>query len=246
VLLRTNLGDEIRHTRSVQWLRADVLRSDFQQDVRSTLTVRLTVYRIGRPNAEPRIQAVLNKQTDPGPGEIEDGVVEGADASEAQASDVEQTAREQLLDYIQSKFPKHKLADLVDAVLQAEDYFTKVSPPGPDGGVDILAATGPMGFGSPKLCVQVKSSKDRAEVKLRRELKGILKEFGAEQGLLVCWGGFTAPTQQEARQNFFNIRLWDQEDLLEAVLKNYERFPADLQAELPLKQVWMLVMEEEA
>ena len=83
---RSDLGEEIRHTRSVQWLRTDVLRSDFQQDIRSTLNVRLTVYRIRRPNAETRIQAVLNRQTDPGPGEIEEIAIEEAEVNEIQTS----------------------------------------------------------------------------------------------------------------------------------------------------------------
>ena len=33
-----------------------------------------------------------------------------------------------------------------------------LSPEGPDKGVDILAAPEPMGFGEPRVCVQVKSS----------------------------------------------------------------------------------------
>ena len=35
-----------------------------------------------------------------------------------------------------------------------------MSPEGPDGGVDICVGKGPMGFDSPKLRVQVKSSDD--------------------------------------------------------------------------------------
>jgi restriction system protein len=40
------------------------------------------------------------------------------------------------------------------------------------------------------------------------------------------------------------VRLWESRDLVEAVYRNYDRLPAEIQAELPLKKVWMLVMEE--
>jgi restriction system protein len=101
-----------------------------------------------------------------------------------------------------------------------------------------------MGFGSPRLCVQVKSSPDPVDVTVLRGLQGVLQNFQAHQGLLVCWAGFNTKVFQEARQSFFTIRLWDSGDLLQAIVKNYDKFSSDLQAELPLKRVWALVLEE--
>jgi len=40
------------------------------------------------------------------------------------------------------------------------------------------------------------------------------------------------------------VRLWESRDLVEAIYRNYDRLPAEVQAELPLKKVWMLVVEE--
>jgi len=68
--------------------------------------------------------------------------------------------------------------------------------------------------------------------------------FNANQGLLVSWGGFTKATENEARLSFFSVRLWDANDLLEAIFKNYDRLPEELQNELPLKRIWSLVAEE--
>jgi restriction system protein len=45
----------------------------------------------------------------------------------------------------------------------------------------------------------------------------------------------------EARDQFFSIRLWDSGDLIQAVLENYEGLSPEIQAELPLKRVWVLV-----
>jgi restriction system protein len=120
-----------------------------------------------------------------------------------------------------------------------------MSKPGPDGGVDILAGSGAMGFGSPKICVQVKSSQQPVDVKELRNLQGVAKNFNADQALLVCWGGFKASVFEEARRSFFTIRLWDSGKLIEEVFKYYDRIPDALKAELPLKRIWALVVEED-
>jgi restriction system protein len=134
---------------------------------------------------------------------------------------------------------------LVDAVLQAEGYVTHLSPPGPDGGVDILARRGSLGLDGPKLCVQVKSSAAPADVSILRGLQGTMSTFKADEGLLVSWGGFNRTVQQEARLSFFSVRLWDADDLVAAIERNYDRLPKELQGELPLKRIWALVIEEE-
>lgn len=43
------------------------------------------------------------------------------------------------------------MAQLVDAVLIAQGYTTYRSPEGPDKGIDILDALGPLGFGKPRM-----------------------------------------------------------------------------------------------
>jgi len=149
------------------------------------------------------------------------------------------------VDYVNRKFKGHDLSRLVEAVLQAQGYVTENAKPGADGGVDILAGTGPMGFGNPRICLQVKSSKTPVDVTVLRSLQGAMTNFGADQGLLVSWGGFNRAVLNEARLNFFNVRLWDSTDLIKSILKNYDKLSDSLQAELPLKRIWALVIEEE-
>jgi restriction system protein len=101
-----------------------------------------------------------------------------------------------------------------------------------------------MGFDTPRLLVQVKSSDSAAGVNILRELQGVMKNFGAQQGLLVSWGGFNGKTREEARRNYFDIRLWDAGNLVAEIQKHYENLPGEIQAELPLKRIWALVLEE--
>ena len=56
-------------------------------------------------------------------------------------------------------------------------------------------------------------------------------------------GGFNSKIPAEERTQFFSIRLWDAGDLIQALLENYEKLSPDIQAELPLKQVWVLVAD---
>lgn len=71
-----------------------------------------------------------------------------------------------------------------------------------------------------------------------------MNSFKADQGLLVSWGGFKQTTKAEARQQSFKVRLWDQSDIVNAVYRTYDKLSAEIQAELPLKRVWMLVPAE--
>ncbi len=43
---------------------------------------------------------------------------------------------------------------------------------------------------------------------------------------------------------YFDLRLWNADDFVAALQDCYSRLPADVQAELLLKQVWTLVLEE--
>lgn len=230
-----------RHTRAVQWLFQDMPRDRFDQDLLYSLGAFMTVCQIQRNNAEQRIHAILEGKDEPRTsGSGQDG-----EASDTLAvPDLEEYALTQIRSHITQNFSGHALADLVDSILQAQGYQTQVSDPGPDGGVDIIAGRGPMGFDRPRLCVQVKSSTQQQDVSVLRELKGVMRDFQAEQGLLVAWGGFKRSVFTEARRAFFEIRLWDADALVKAVLENYDRLSERVRAELPLKRIWTLVQEE--
>lgn len=233
---RTDLGSDLLHTRQVDWVKTDIPRASIDQDLLYSFGAFMTVCQVRRNKAENRILSLIEGKPPPPPDDVgeEDGPI-----------NVEQVGRDQILEHISRKFRGHDLARLVEALLQAQGMFTRRSDPGPDGGVDILAASGPMGFESPKMCVQVKSSDSPADVNVFRSLVGTMESFRADQGLLVCWGGFKRSVWQEAGQAFFRVRLWDQGDLLNGLLQHYDKLPEGLQAELPLKRVWALALEDE-
>ncbi|MGB9615436.1 MAG: restriction endonuclease, partial [Fervidobacterium sp.] len=197
----------------------------------------MTVCKIERNDAENRIKKMLE-------GKILQQEVVGSKRHEEEI-DIEEYAKDQIIKFLNANYKGHDLARLVTAILNAQGYVTTMSSPGPDGGVDILASSGPLGFDNPRICVQVKSSSSAIDVSVLRELQGVMQKVRANQGLLVSWGGFTQKALQEARDSFFTIRLRDQGTLLEEIFKCYDKFDDELKAELPLKRIWALVKEGE-
>ena len=220
------IGKDMRHTRPVQWERTDVPRTAFEQDLLYSLGAFMTVCNISRNDAAKRFAAVLAGGKDPGPGKsVGNRELVPGSTEHDENTDLEQLAHDQIVAHIQARFAGHALATLVNAVLRADGWVTKLSPPGPDGGVDILCGRGPLGLDNPRLCVQVKSQDSPAGVNVYRTLQGVMQTFKAEQGLLVCWGGFNKTVLNEARQGHFSVRLWDSTDLVESVYRTYDSLP---------------------
>lgn len=171
----------------------------------------------------------------------------GALASEdtAEGVDLEELAHDQIADLIAARFKGHDLTRLVEAILKAQGYTTWRSPEGADGGADILAGAGPLGFGAPRICVEVKSESSPIGRETVDKLLGAMTKFNADEGLFVAWGGFKANVQRDLASQFFRLRLWTRKELLEQLFEQYDRLDDDLKAELPLKRVWMVAAQEE-
>ena len=155
-------------------------------------------------------------------------------------TDLEQLSMEQIRAFLVKNFSGHKLNYLVAEILKVEGFSTKDSLPGPTGDIDMFASRGPLGLNSPILFVQIKSTTHPVNAKTIRELHGLLSTHRAEHALLVAWGGITDDAHQELRNQFFQVRVWDSDDLLKATLRNYNKLSKDIRTNLPLKQVWSL------
>jgi len=235
----TDMGEDIHHIRKVEWIRKDIPRTDFPQDILYSLGAYMTVCRIQRNNAEARVRSIVYAGQDL-PGEIDEDEILAEETI-----DIVEVATDQIRRYIDENIKGHDLTRLVEAIIQAKGYATQRAEPGPDGGVDILAGSGAFGFTSPKLCVQVKSGSSPVDVIVLRNLQGSIQTFNAEQGLLVSWSGFNRKVIREARRSFFTIRLWDSGNLIQEIQKHYTDFPESLKAELPLQRIWALVPEDQ-
>ncbi len=238
-------GADSRHSRTVRWIAKGVPRSAFEQDLLYSFGAFMTFCQIQRNDAERRVRAMAAAgwKTTPPPAVVS---AEAAHEAEPTAVDLEVLARDPIASLVIRRLKGHGLARLVEAVLKAQGYSTYRSPEGADKGVDILAAPGSLGFGSPRLCVQVKSGDDPVGSSTLNELIGSMQNVQAEQGLLVAWGGFKSSVLREIPAQFFRVRLWGQSELLGELLATYDRLDADLRADLPLKRIWTVTHDEDS
>ncbi|TML00285.1 MAG: restriction endonuclease [Actinobacteria bacterium] len=238
---RTDLGEELCHVRPVSWIKTDLPRDSFDQDLLYSFGAFLTVGRVRRDKAEERILAAASGQT---PDLQPASEPSGDDAIDVEAApDPAQLAREQIRQRISQTIAGHDLAYLVGAIFEARGFSVTASPPGADGGIDLLMGSGPTGRESPRIVGQVKTG--QAGVDDYRAIFGLKEARRADQGLLVAWGGFRGNVKREAQAEHFSMALWDADDLLDALFGTYEQLREDMKSRLPLKRTWTLVLDPE-
>lgn len=235
------------HSLEVQWFAQDIPRTAFDQDLLNSLGAFLTVCRISRNNAEERIKALYKNGwkgshlTTVSSGVIPDDLEV---MTEPGSINLEETANDQIAEFIERRFAGHGLTRIIEGILKAKGFTVYRSPEGPDNGVDLLAAPEPYGFGSPRICIQVKSGNVVVDRPTLDQLVGVMTNVHAEQGILVSWGGFKQTVKKEERDKFFKVRFWGQKEIIDELLENYAKLNEDLRAEIPLKQVWTVVLKE--
>ncbi|MDX9689639.1 MAG: restriction endonuclease [Alphaproteobacteria bacterium] len=131
------------------------------------------------------------------------------------------------------------VADLLRAMGQ---YVAWVSPPGKDGGIDILAYPDPLGTKSPRLKVQVKRRSDQ-----RVDLDGV-KSFAAtinhdDAGVFVCTSGFTKDAEEFVRREQRRIMLIDLDRFFELWTQFYDKLDDQARRRFPLTPIYFLTPE---
>ncbi|ELT44191.1 restriction endonuclease [Arthrobacter nitrophenolicus] len=241
-----------RHYIAVTWTPERMSRSVFKDDLLNTINGAMTVFKATRNNAEFRLRAVQDQGSDPGllgvPARPVPSPAERAEERELDESGLLDPApaptieaiRDTIRTRIVENFSGHKLTGLVADILTALGYICTVSPAGPDGGVDILAGSGPLGLDSPTLVVEVKSEPTPVKTQVARGLQGAVSSNQADQGLLVAWGGINSAAKREFSQQRTRMAFWDADDVLDKLFEVYPQLPDVTKAALPLKLVWVL------
>lgn len=242
----------LHHVRKVDWLRTDVPRTVVGEDLLYSIGAFSTVVQIQRNDAAYRIAVLAASPDAEDPGARPENTPKPADAAtttedaelaEAAADsgfDIDAYVTDRITARIRERFDGHRLSALVGAILEAEGFIVQVSPPGTDGGVDILAGRGLFGMDAPRIVVQVKSEPKAVSDTVVAQLHGAVTRNSADQGLLVAMGGVTKPAEQQLTGQKFRIAVWDAERLQRAIFDNYESLPADIKADLPLRRAWVL------
>ncbi|MFG2038428.1 restriction endonuclease [Dactylosporangium sp. NPDC048998] len=71
------------------------------------------------------------------------------------------------------------------------------------------------------------------------QLHGVMTTHGADQGLLVAWGGPTKPARSALKNQHLRVRVREAPDVVDATLRTYDRLPEAVRARPPLRRAWM-------
>ncbi|RVT53821.1 restriction endonuclease [Rubrivivax albus] len=153
--------------------------------------------------------------------------------------EAEEQAWAEISQYLRAMNP-YDFQDLVADLLRAMSYHvTWVSPPGKDGGVDILAWPDALGTRPPRIKVQVKRQLQSVSVEGLRSFMAMLGDD--DVGLFVCTGGFTKDAESEARtQEKRRITLIGLEKLFDLWDEHYDKLTDRARRRLPLRSIRFL------
>lgn len=157
--------------------------------------------------------------------------------------EAEENAWIEIQEYLLS-MPPYDFQGMVAALLRAMGYHVDwISPPGPDGGLDIIAYTDPLGTKLPRIKVQVKRRSDKINVDGLRSFMALLGD--QDIGLFVSIGGFTSDAEAESRkQEKRRITLLDLQRLYDLWVDHYDKIDEPDKAYLPLKPVYYLAPQK--
>jgi len=213
--------------RIVKWVKA-VPRTDFSQGALYELGSAMSLFQVKTYADEYR--AVLEGEAVPEPVSQDETVA-------VVAEEIEENTRDFVLKTLAQELKGHPLAHFVANLLKTMGYRTRVSPGGPDGGIDIIAHKDELGFEPPIIKVQVKSSeKSSVGDPVVSALYG--KVGHGEFGMIVTLGTFTPPAINFAKSKS-NLRLIDGFELVDLILAHYEAFDSSYKGLLPLRRVYV-------
>jgi len=214
------------HHRAVKWLNT-FARTHFTQGALYEIGSALSFFQV-KNYADEFVAAIEGKAVPPPVAEDETvGIV---------AEEIEQTTRDFILKRLAQELKGHPFAEFVAHLLASMGYRTRLSPEGPDGGIDIIAHKDELGFEPPIIKVQVKSGEGSVGDPVVSALSGKLD--AKEYGLIVTLGSFTHQAKNFARGRS-NLRLIDGDELVDLVLQHYDQFDARYKGLLPLRRVYI-------
>ncbi len=183
------------------------------------------------------------ERTDANPSDTE--IADEAAERQAVYENAKEAARTEIDEHI-NDIPPYDFQRLVAELLRAMGYHVPyVAPPGPDGGIDIVAYKDPLGTTAPRIKVQVKHRDQKVTVKEVREMEGLLRKEG-DIGLIVSSAGFTGDAEREIRSSTRHIETMDLNRLVQHWQEHYDRLSESGKILLPLVKVHFLAPEDES
>ena len=157
----------------------------------------------------------------------------------ATADEIIESTKDFILKELSKNLKGYDLEDFIADLLQAMGYRTTVSAHGGDSGIDIVAYKDEL---PPRIMVQVKSQDSDIKESTIQSLKGAMRE--GDYGLFVTLSNYTKNAQKYLK-NTPIIRGINGTELVELILKYYDKLSEKYRKMIPLKMVYIPVAKED-
>jgi restriction system protein len=225
--------------RGVEWLETEIPRDRFSSGCLYEVGSALSVYTI-KEHKQEILTALDGNLATAGPAvggeEASTPELEPVSEDEPDVERISELTGDFILKEFNTTLKGHDFARFCGWLFEALGYSARVSPPGADGGVDIVATKDPLGVDRPLLKIQCKSGSGSIRSSDVQALNGTLAD--AELGVFIAVGGFTAPARNAAA-GMPKMRLIGPDELLDLILSHYPELPDEAKQAIPLRRVWM-------
>lgn len=162
----------------------------------------------------------------------------GAEKLSVTLEEADEQAWSQVERFLQTCDP-FEFQEMIADLLTAMDYHVSwVSPPGKDGGVDIIAFTDPLGAQGPRIKVQVKRTQTKIGIEGLRAF--VATVMTGDVGIYVCLAGFTKEAQDYARHEQRRITLIDIEEFVDLWVEHFDKPAEEAHQRLSLTPIYFL------
>ncbi len=225
----TDVSDGYPNLRKVTWLKT-ISRSAFSPAALFEIGAAMSLFRV-REHAAEFAKQLQRESAEPPPAEAEEQV------PPIQAAAVEESTEDFVLRRLSQEMKGHPLASFVADLLKTMGFRTRVSPPGIDQGVDVVAHRDELGLEPPLIRVQVKSSPGTVG---DPEVSAFSAKVGSnESGLFVTLGTYSPQALTFARGKP-QLRLVNGREFVEMVLDHYEDLPPKYKQLIPLRRMYVV------
>lgn len=166
-------------------------------------------------------------------------IVEDDDETVAKtAEEIIESTKDYVLKELSKHFKGYDLENFVANLLQAMGYRTELSPQGGDSGIDITAYKDEL---PPRILVQVKSQDSDIKETTIQSLKGAMRE--GDYGLFITLSNYTKNAKKYL-ESVPIIKGINGSELVELILKYYDKLNDKYRKTIPLKMVYIPVTDE--
>lgn len=221
--------NQFTQRRKVKWLKS-VPRTDFSQGALYEVGSALTFFQV-KNYADEYLASLEGKKS-----LIDISIDEAIGVT---ADEMQEITKDYILKRLSMKLKGHDFEDFVANLLNAMGYRTTVSKKGGDNGIDIVAYKDEF---PPRICVQVKSIDSDIKEATIQSLRGAMSE--GDYGVFVALSDYTPNAKSYLEQHPI-IRGLNGSEVVDLVLRYYDKLDEKYQAIIPLRQVYIPIIKNE-